>query len=130
MLQGVQVVYLTAILPPQDKKKFYELTYIPWEHKPIRNRTTQLNIRYQVQSIKISINKEVEDILGQEHKEKGYNPIVVAKVIDIIKAKYTQYIALAKIVVYYSNRIASKKLAEAIGCNIYHYNINTKDRKA
>ena len=127
-LRGAQVVYLTATLLPRDEDEFYQLTHIPRDHKPIRDRTTRPNVRYQVQTVKVSVKEE--DVLGQGPKEYGYNPKVVIEVIQVIKAKCAQYPALAKIVVYYSNKIAAEKLAQEIGYNVSYRDIDTEDRKA
>jgi hypothetical protein len=81
-----------------------------------------------VQPIEVSITDE--DVLGCGPKEPGYNTNVVAYVIQIIEDKCSQYPAPAKIVVYYSNKIAAEILAQSIGCNIYHRDIDTEDRKA
>lgn len=69
-------------------------------------------------------------MLGWGPKEHGYNPKVVVEVIQVIEAKCAQYPALAKMVVYCSNKIAAEKLAQAIGCDIYHRDIDTEDGKA
>ena len=127
-LRGAQVVYLTATLPPRDEEEFYQLTHIPRDHKPIRDRTTRPNIRYQVQTVEVGI--EEEDVLGWGPKERGCDPNVVAEVIQVIEAKCAQYPAPAKMVVYCSNKVAAEKLAEAIGCDIYHRDIDTEDGKA
>jgi superfamily II DNA helicase RecQ len=127
-LRGAQVVYLTATLPPRDEDEFYQLTHIPRDHKPIRDRTTRPNVRYQVQTVEVGV--EEEDVLGWGPKEHGYNPKVVAEVIQVIEAKCAQYPAPAKMVVYCSNKIAAEKLAQAIGCDVYHRDIDTEDGKA
>ena len=53
-LRGLQVVFLTATLPPRDEDEFFDLTYIPRDYQPIRDRTTRPNIRYQVQPVEIA----------------------------------------------------------------------------
>jgi superfamily II DNA helicase RecQ len=127
-LRGAQVVYLTATLPPRDEPEFYELTHIPREHKPIRDRTTRPNIQYQVQAVEVE--DEGEDVFGWGPEERGYHPSVVAKVMQIIEGKCAQYAAPAKMVVYCSNKKAAEKLAAAIGCEVYHRDIDTEDGKA
>ena len=118
-------MYLTATLPPRDEDEFYQLTHIPRDHKPIRDHTTRPNIRYQVQRVEVG---EEEDVLGRG-REKGYDPKVVAQVIQVIEAKCAQYAAPAKMVVYCSNKIAGEKLAKAIGCEMYHRDVDTEDGK-
>jgi superfamily II DNA helicase RecQ len=127
-LRGAQVVYLTATLPPRDEEEFYQLTHITADHKPIRDRTTRPNIRYQVQPVEVSVPDE--DVLGWGPKERGYDGNVVSEVIQVIEAKCVQYAAPAKMIVYCSNKIAAEKLAEAIGCEVYHRDIDTEDGKA
>jgi superfamily II DNA helicase RecQ len=119
---------LTATLPPRDIEEFYQLTHIVPSHQPIRDRTTRPNIRYQVQPIEVSITDE--DVLGCGPKEPGYNANVIAYVIQIIEDKCSQYPAPAKIVIYCSNKIAAETLAQSIGCDIYHRDIDTEDGKA
>ena len=128
-LKGVQMVYLTATLPPRDEDEFYQLTHISRERvRQVRGRTTRPNVQYQVQTVEIGAEKE--DVLGWGPEQRGFDPAIQDEVMQVIEEKLKQYPAPAKIIVYCSVKKGAEKLAEALGCDVYHRDIDTEDGKA
>ena len=127
-LKGVQMVYLTATLPPRDEDEFYRLTHIPQEVRPFRGRTTRPNVKYQVQ--RVEIGDEEEDVLGWGPEQRGFDPAIQDEVMRVMEEKLKQYPAPAKIIIYCSVKKGAERLAEALGCDVYHRDIDTEDGKA
>jgi superfamily II DNA helicase RecQ len=112
-----QLVYLTATLPPRDEAEFFKVMRIPTkggiptdEVHMFRAPTTRTNIAYQV-------------------RESGPDSEVDA-VCQVVQEKLAQYAAPGKIIVYSRKITQAEKLAEELGCPVYHRNVDDHVGKA
>jgi superfamily II DNA helicase RecQ/uncharacterized C2H2 Zn-finger protein len=112
-----QLVYLTATLPPRDEGEFFKAMRIPTkggiptdEVRIFRAPTTRKNIAYQVH-------------------ESGPDAEIDA-VCRVVREKLEQYAAPGKIIVYSSKVTQGEKLAELLGCPVYHRNVDDHMGKA
>jgi len=111
---GTQLVFLTATLPPQDEEEFFQAIQIPQESVHMfRSATSCRNIHYRVH--------EVEG-------EKG--EAVVEAICRLVKKKLEQYPGPSKIVVYSGSVEQTVAIREALGCPIYHRNVDDRAGKA
>jgi superfamily II DNA helicase RecQ len=108
---GVQMIYLTATLPPRDEEEFFQAVEVPrgCVHM-FRMATTRRNIRYQV--------CEVTDEDATE------------TICRLVKEKSEQYPAPAKIVIYGGSVNMTVALGEALGCATYHHQVDSRSGKA
>jgi len=107
---GTQMIFLTATLPPKDEEEFFNAICIPQECVHIfRGPTTRQNIRYQVQEVD-------EPVIEAIHR--------------LVSEKLEQYPAPSKIVVYGSSVERTIEIGEALGCPIYHRNVDDRAGKA
>src|SRR5271156_5575535 len=107
---GTQMVFLTATLPPQDEEEFFRAIQIPQESVHMfQSPTSRRNIHYQVH--------EVEG-------EKGET--VVEAICRLVEKKLEQYPAPNKIVVYGGSVEQTVEIGEALGCPIYHRNVDDR----
>jgi superfamily II DNA helicase RecQ len=117
-LIGVQMVYLTAILPPAEERAFFRLVNVRQEDVVmIRARTTHRNVAYNIRSVTATTVKEAI-------------AMIVKQVRVTIDQKLEEYPWPAKIIVYCQRVKATEDLAEKLRCNAYHRDIDTRDRKA
>ena len=107
---GTQMIFLTATLPPKDEQDFFRAMRIPPECVPFRGPTTRRNIRYQV------------------HEVEGET--VVEAICRLVERKLEEYPAPSKIVVYGGSVEQTKEIGEALGCPIYHRNVDDRAGKA
>ncbi|KAF4449200.1 hypothetical protein F53441_7482 [Fusarium austroafricanum] len=117
-LIGVQMVYLTATLPPSDELAFFSL--INTRHEDVimvRARTTRSNVAYSVKSVPAST-------------AAGAVTAVVEQARVTIDQMLEKYPWPAKVIVYCQRVEATEDLAGKLGCDAYHQEINTQDRKA
>lgn len=123
VLRGVQMVYLTATLPPRDEAEFFELMHIDSRSlTQLRGVTTRRNVKYQV------MDKEVPpptyDVLGRLVEDK-----LDVLLQQVIEQKLAQYPAPAKIIVYCGEVDTAERLGERFGCAVFHSNVDTRDGK-
>jgi superfamily II DNA helicase RecQ len=110
---GTQIMFLTATLPPKDKREFFQAMHIPEDCVPFRGPTTRQNIRYQVQEVK-----------GEQGKR------VVEAICQLVNQKLEQYPAPSKIIVYGSSVEQTVEIGEALECPIYHRSVDDQAGKA
>lgn len=107
---GTQLIFLTATLPPQDEEDFFRAIQIPPECvQMFRGPTTRRNIRYQVH--------EVEET-------------VVEAICRLVKQKLEQYPSPGKIIIYGGSVDQTVGIGEALGCPIYHRNVDDRAGKS
>ncbi|KAK2470533.1 hypothetical protein H9L39_17829 [Fusarium oxysporum f. sp. albedinis] len=117
-LVGVQMIYLTATLPPADEPAFFSLINARHEDVVmIRARTTRRNVAYSVRSVPASTVEEAITAIVEEAKVT-------------IDQKQEEYPWPAKIIVYCQRVEATEHLAAKLGCDAYHREIDTRDGKA
>ncbi|KAF4442495.1 hypothetical protein F53441_11726, partial [Fusarium austroafricanum] len=117
-LIGVQMVYLTATLPPSDELAFFSL--INTRHEDVimvRARTTRSNVAYSVKSVPAST-------------AAGAITAVVEQARVTIDQMLEKYPWPAKVIVYCQRVEATEDLAGKLGCDAYHREIDTWDGKA
>ena len=108
--KGVQVVYLTATLPPQDELRFYEIIGLVEENvRKFRDSTTRKNVAYSV----IEYSKEEEE---EEVKK-------------IVEEKKAQYPSPGQIVVYCRTVKQTQGLAKVLGCSAFHRTVGNEEEK-
>jgi len=108
---GTPIIFLTATLPPQDEEEFFHAIQIPQECVHMfRGCTSRRNIQYQVH--------EVEE------------ETIVEAISQLVAEKLEQYAAPSKIVVYGGSVDQTIEVGEALGCPIYHCNVDSRAGKA
>jgi superfamily II DNA helicase RecQ len=117
-LMGLQIVYLTTTLPPTDETTFFDLINARREDiVMIRAKTTRSNMAYSVRSgTATTVDKAIT--------------AVIVQVRATIDQKLEEYPWPAKIIIYCQRVEATEDLAGKLGCNAYHREIDTRDRKA
>jgi superfamily II DNA helicase RecQ len=117
-LVGLQMVYLTATLPPADEASFFSLVNARREDVVmIRDKTTRRNVAYSVRSVTATTAEEAI-------------AAVVEQARVTIDQKLDEYPWPAKIIVYCQRVEATEDLAGKLGCDAYHREIDTRDGKA
>jgi superfamily II DNA helicase RecQ len=117
-LVGVQMVYLTATLPPADESDFFSLINTHSEDVVmIRAKTTRNNLAYSVESLTAATAEEAM-------------AVVVETVKATIDQKLEEYPWPAKIIIYCQKVEATEHLAGKLGCDAYHREVDTRDGKA
>ena len=112
------MVYLTAILPLNKEKEFFELINMrPEDMTMIRTSTTRSNIAYSMQMVAVITPKEASEA-------------VTIRVREILDQKLEEYPWPAKMIIYCNIVMATDALATALNCNAYHRDIDTRDGKA
>ncbi|GJN76018.1 hypothetical protein PLICBS_010129 [Purpureocillium lilacinum] len=113
---GVQMVFLTATLPPADEAGFCRIAGLSASSlRMFRSRTTRKNIAYRVRTIRAAPDKQEED---EE-----------AEVCEIVQ----QWLARqesGRVIVYCGSIPRVERLAEALGCKRYHAKMDTAAGKA
>jgi superfamily II DNA/RNA helicase len=108
--KGVQVLYLTATLPPGEEPQFYNAIGVPdTDVVQFREATTRRNVAYRV----VEYNRDNED---EE----------VKALVEEMKEKYP---APGQIVVYCKTVQQTKHLANVLGCSVYHRNVGSASEK-
>lgn len=122
-LRGVQMVYLTATLPPREEAEFFELMSIESRTlKQFRGITRRGNVKYQVLDRDAPPPKH--DLLGRLADDKLDEMLQ-----ELIEQKLAQYPAPAKIIIYCGEVDTAERLAEKFGCGVFHSNVDTRDGK-
>jgi superfamily II DNA helicase RecQ len=118
-LVGVQMVFLTATLPPLREADLFKLTNTrPEDVEMIRMKTTRKNVAYSVVSVPLGGG-------GQDGDER-----MTTAVLATVKEKLEEHAWPAKIIVYTQRVEATAQLAERLGCDAYHREVDTRDGKA
>ena len=90
--RGVQIVYLTATLPPHTEPEFMNIMRIKADDVHIfRSSTSCLNITYSV----------------IEYKEDKFKRRDITAVYRLVEQKLEEYAALAKIIIYSSSIVTT-----------------------
>jgi superfamily II DNA helicase RecQ len=117
-LVGVQMVYLTATLPPAEEQAFFELVNVRQEDVVmIRARTARRNVAYSVKSVTATNVEEAVVAIVEQAR------VTIDQMLE-------QYLWPAKIIVYCQRVKATEDLAEKLGCDAYHREVDTRDGKA
>jgi superfamily II DNA helicase RecQ len=112
------MVYLTATLPPTQEDTFFSAVNTRREDVTmIRSKTARPNTAYSIRSFVASTVKEATARAVEETKE-------------VIDQKLEKYPWPAKIIVYCQRVEATEDLAEKLGCDAYHREVDTRDGKA
>ncbi|RMI97529.1 hypothetical protein CDV36_016209 [Fusarium kuroshium] len=117
-LFGLQMVYLTATLPPSLEHDFFRTVNAREEDVVmIRARTTRGNVAYSVTSVAATTAREA-------------TAAIVSHAKHVIDRKLEEYPWPAKVIVYCQRVEATEDLAEKLGCDAYHREVDTRDGKA
>jgi len=117
-LVGLQMVYLTATLPPADEAAFFSMVNARREDVVmIRAKTTRRNVAYSVRSVTATTAEEAVAAVVEEARVT-------------IDRKLEEHPWPAKIIVYCQRVEATEDLAGKLGCDAYHREIDTRDGKA
>lgn len=105
--RGVQIVYLTATLSPNDKQEFVEIIKVQIPPRQIFQAPTSCpNIAYSI----------VEHAVDTEE---------TTCVQELVEQKLQQYPALAKIIIYSSSINSIEEIGAKLGYYIYHASIGS-----
>jgi superfamily II DNA/RNA helicase len=108
--KGVQVLYLTATLPPSEEAAFHEAIGVPErEMFTLRDRTVRPNTAYAV--------------IGYEKKEED------EEVRQLVEEKLDQYPEPGQVIVYCRKVEQAKRLAVVLGCSVYHRTVGDQKKK-
>lgn len=100
----VQMVLLTATLPPSEEDELYRRMHFDRGRvKQFRARTTRVNVAYRV--------VQVEGARGREQEEA---------VVDFIREK-TERVQSGRVVVYGNTVGKVQRIAQALGCTAYYH---------
>lgn len=99
--KGVQVVFLTATLPPCDEAAFFDMVRVPEQKMHVlRDSTVRSNISYKV----VAYTRQEED----------------AAVRQLVEEKLAKYPEPGQIIVYCRKIDQARRLAKVLGCSVYH----------
>jgi superfamily II DNA helicase RecQ len=117
-LFGVQMVYLTATLPPSREAPFLKLIHATGlQTCLLRESTTRKNIAYAVHGMPALVGRDA--------------PGAMAKAVrQLLDRKLKQYPRPAKIIVYCKTVKETEALAALLGCDAYHSEVGSDDVKA
>lgn len=106
----VQVLYLTATLPPSEEAQFFHTIGVPeTEVVQFREATTRPNVAYQV----VEYRRDEEDE-------------AVQRLVEQMKEKYP---APGQIIVYCKKVVQAERLAGVLQCSVYHRTIGDATQK-
>ncbi|KAL9628824.1 MAG: hypothetical protein Q9204_005638 [Flavoplaca sp. TL-2023a] len=108
--KGVQVVYLTATLPPSKEPAFFDIIGVQEaDMTMVRDDTSRPNVAYSV----------------MEYEKSQENEAVR----ELVEEKKAQYPAPGQIVVYCKKVEQAKRLAQELQCSVYHRNVGGEPEK-
>lgn len=108
--KGVQVVYLTATLPPRDEAAWFRAMELEADRTTVlRDCTTRANVRYQV----------------HEHVQDQQEEAVVA----LVRAKQQQYPLPQQIIVYCRRVAQARRLGQVLACPAYYRTVGDERQK-
>ncbi|KAL6359919.1 hypothetical protein LRP88_07347 [Fusarium phalaenopsidis] len=117
-LRGVQIVYLTATLPIAEEREFLGLVYTKAKDATIfRAPTTRPNISYRVVEFPLL-------------PKAGYLQSAENALRQLLDSKLAFYPRPAKAIVYCKTIAITEALAQALGCDAYYNEVDTRDGKA
>lgn len=109
---GVQLVFMTATLPPSDEARFFRILRMPRSAFTIfRGRTTRTNIRYEV--VEASRPFEQEQL-----------------VVEAARLFVTQSLPGDKAVIYCMSVQHGIRLSKTLGCDVYHSKVGNEAEKS
>jgi superfamily II DNA helicase RecQ len=109
--KDTQVVYLTATLPPSRESAFFEAAGLDRRDVTCcRDRTTRVNIEYQVQDY-------ARDTLD-------------TTLLQLVDRKRKQYPPAAQTIVYCRSVAETKRLAKVLECTAFYRDVGTEEEKA
>jgi superfamily II DNA helicase RecQ len=110
--QGVQMMYLTATLCPNEEQEFMRIMKVQVLSKQIfRAPTSRPNIVYSV----VEHEAEVEELSAVQ---------------ALVEQKLEQYPTPAKIIIYSSTIESIEEIGAKLGCHIYHASIGSPEIKS
>ena len=110
--RGVQMIYLTATLCPNEEQEFMRIMKVQVPSKQIfRAPTSRPNIAYSV----VEHEAEVEELSAVQ---------------TLVEQKLEQYPAPAKIIIYSSTIESIEEIGARLGCHIYHASIGSPEAKS
>jgi superfamily II DNA helicase RecQ len=108
--RGVQVLYLTATLPPTDERQFCEAVGVPEADMTLfREGTSRPNVAYKVMEYK-----------------KG---TLYEAIRELVEKRLQQYPEADKVVVYCRTIEQTKELAKVLQCRAYYREVGTEEQK-
>jgi RecQ family ATP-dependent DNA helicase len=106
--RGVQMIYLTATLPPHTEAEFMNIMKIRVEDTHIfRAPTTRPKIAYSV----------------VEYEEEEFGQGIIPAVSQLVGSKLEKYPAPAKIIIYSSSVTTTQKVSRALDCHAYYRDV-------
>ncbi|KAK6591435.1 DNA helicase [Botrytis cinerea] len=106
--KGVQMVYLTATLPPHAEPEFMNIMRIKADDVHMfRSPTSRPNIAYSV----------------VEYEEDEFGRGDIAAVCRLVEQKLEEYAAPAKIIIYSSSIITTQEVSRALDCHAYYRDV-------
>ncbi len=106
--RGVQMVYLTATLPPHAEPEFMNIMKIRAEDVHIfRSPTSRPNIAYS----------------AVEYEEDEFGRGDIAAVCKLVEEKLEEYAAPAKIIIYSSSIVTTQEVSSALDCHAYYRDV-------
>lgn len=108
--KGVQMVYLTATLPPSEEARFYNTVGIREDElTAVRTATTRKNVHYQV--LEYAVGTLDDDIkrLVEDKKQKYARP--------------------GQIILSYETVSTANRLGRVLECPVYHANVGNQEMK-
>ena len=103
--RGVQMVYLTATLPPHMEAEFMDIMKIRAEDvHTFRAPTSRPKIAYSV----------------VEYEEDEFGQGEIRAVYDLVRVKLDEHPAPAKIIIYSSSITTAQKVGRALDCHMYY----------
>jgi len=108
MERGVQMVYLTATLPPHAESEFMNIMRIKADDVHMfRSPTSRPNIAYSV----------------AEYEEDEFGGGDITAVCRLVEGKLEEYPAPAKIIIYSSSIVTTQEVSGALGCHTYYRDV-------
>lgn len=106
--RGVQMVYLTATLPPHTEPEFMNIMKIRTEDVHMfRAPTSRPNIAYSV----------------VEYEEDEFGRGDIRAVCRLVEQKLEEYPAPAKIIIYSSSIVTTQEVSSALDCHAYYRDV-------
>jgi superfamily II DNA helicase RecQ len=115
------MVFITATLQPTDKERFCQsINIIEKEVYKIQGCTSRPNIQYQIQRYKST------NIQGFNSKVSS----IITATVEVVEKLKIKYLAPAKIIVYIWNKKQADELNKALGCLLYHTDVDDQTDKS
>jgi superfamily II DNA helicase RecQ len=108
--KGVQVLYLTATLPPRTEPAFFDTIGVPeGDLRIFRDNTSRPRIEYNV----VEYDRDDEDVAVRR----------------IVEGKKEQFPTPGQIIVYCKKIDQARRLAKVLQCSVYHRTVGTDEEK-